>query len=143
MRRIVDLHEEIDEVNYFLKEWQRLASEQQIDNAIIRKPEIKFVSHTLERVIDTAQILDVPVILQTGKRPVVAKKDRRPLHRPTATTHTWLIPSSSKITLNKYKKLSTSDGKKLSYVGNDNGLLSLRTLANTIAHGGKLQLGRN
>lgn len=140
MRDRIALHEQIDEVNYFLREWQRLALSDDPIATILQQPEIRFVSHAIERVIQEAKIQDIPLVLKTGDEPILARQDRRPprpMHKPAFT---WLIPSSSTICLTDYRRFAGTDGKGVSYVGNQKGLMSLKSLAKTVASGGELRL---
>lgn len=140
MRQLVDLHEQIDEVNYFLREWQRLAQSDDPVAKIVQKPEIRFVSHAIERVIHQADTLEIPLVLRIGDQPVLGRQDRRPARKQHKPGFNWLIPSSSTIQLTDYRKFTTDDGDRVSYVGNKNGLLSLKSLAETVARGGELQI---
>lgn len=141
MRPLVDLHEEIDEVNYFLNEWQKLRSSPEKKEKIKAKPEFRFVAHAIERVVKQADDLEIPLVLKTGKLPVVATKDRQIHKRAGRRNHfNWVIPSKSTIRLTAFAKYATTNGYKLSFVGNENGLISLRTLSEVIASGGELQI---
>lgn len=140
MRQIVELHEQIDEVNYFLREWQRLAHSDEPIAKVVQQPEIRFVSHAIERVIREADNLEIPLVLKIGDQPVLGRQDRRPPRAQHKPGFNWLIPSSSTIRLTDYRHFTTEKGDRVSYVGNKNGLLSLRCLAETVARGGELQI---
>jgi hypothetical protein len=143
MRKIQELHEEIDEVNYFLREWQRLRYSDNPYDKIVRKPEILFVSHSLERVVSTAKSLQIPLVLKTGKEPVLARRAQRTLHPNHKPNFNFLIPSQSIIRLTNFRKLKTKKGDTRSFVGDDRGLLTLRCLAETVYKGGELLIVGN
>lgn len=140
MRKIQELHEEVDEVNYFLREWQRLAKSTNPDNRIIQKPEIRFVAHAIERVIKSAESLEIPLELMVGTEPVLAQRFQRISQKSHRSSLNWLIPSRTAIQLTYFRKLSTNKGNDLSFVGNEKGLMSLRLLAKTVAQGGELRI---
>ncbi|MDQ5886317.1 MAG: hypothetical protein QG628_714 [Patescibacteria group bacterium] len=140
MRKIQELHEEIDEVNYFLREWQRLLVSNDQTNKIIQKPEIRFVSHAIERVIQSAYNLDIPLVLKTGSKPILAKRARKKSQHNSAPNFNWYIPSCATIQLTNYRKLSTEKSGLLTFVGNEKGLMSLRNLAEAVSHGGELRI---
>ena len=132
MRDLIALHEQVDEVNYFLREWQRLATSDDPAAKIVKKPEIRFVSHSLRRVVHEASQMDIPLVLRTGEEPVLVKQKRHDFR--------WMIPSSSTVNVTDYHRLTNEDGQTLSYVATHKGMLSLWTLAQTIAKGGELQI---
>lgn len=115
MRRLLELSEEVDEVNYFLKEWQTLKAQKSSHKAVLEEPELRFISRNLERIIDEAQKLDSPLALKSNSSRV------------------------KHIKLTKYLKIK-SNGKKISYVGNKDGLLSLNRIAEMVSSGGELSL---
>ena len=140
MRKITELHEEIDEVNYFLKEWLRLQQTDTTRSSIVCKAELRFVAHSIERVLHEAKDLDLPVLLQTGSQPVLASPAHRFRQDRTSNSSNWLIPSKTTIPLTNFRKLNTKSGDRLSFIGNERGLLSLRSLAETISKGGELRI---
>lgn len=140
MRKVVELHEEIDEVNYFLKEWLRLQQSPDSSSRIIRKAEIRFVAHAIERVIKEADSLDIPVLLQTGSNPVLATPAHGFRHDRKSNSSNWLIPSKTTVPLTYFRRFKTKKGDRLAYIGNERGLLSLKSLAETISTGGELRL---
>ena len=139
MRKLVELHEQVDEVNYFLEEWLRLADADTPFAKHAKKPELLFVSRAIEHVIDDADSLAVPIELKVGTKPILGRHDRRTRSQPKGRVN-WLIPPRTTIRLTDYQRLPSRNGDRLSYVGNKHGLLSLRSLAETIAHGGELRL---
>jgi hypothetical protein len=134
MRKLVELREEVEEVNYFLGEWQRLKSKSSPDSKLLEKPELHFICRTLEHLINDAEILDIPLVLtvQVGK----STKDSQ---IPSQSKQVMDVDGSS-IAINQCLKLSNSKGQKISYVGNQNGLLSIARLAEMVASGSQLVL---
>lgn len=116
MRHILELEEQIDEVNYFLREWQFLKTHKDLPKAKLQEPEIRFIARTLERLIREAESLSVPIMLQ-----------------PDGHTRTA-------IELSECLKLTNKHGQKVAYVGNKHGLLSLSKIAEMVSHGGELVL---
>ena len=139
MKSVIELHEQIDEVNYFLREWQRLAHSHEPFAVAVRKPEIKFVSHALARVIHEAQKLNIPVLLKVGDAPVVAKRNKRRIESSGLHVDNVFIPSRATVEVTDYIQ-QTTNGKKVSYIGSKEGVFPMSTLAQTVAHGGELTL---
>jgi hypothetical protein len=123
MRQLLELHEEINEVNFFLREWQNMKIHKDMVSTVLAEPEMRFISRTLERLIYDAQSFELPLILN--------------INEPNTTAG----PSGgSVIRLTECLKLKNVDGGIISYVGNSNGLLSIGRIAELVSRGGNLQL---
>lgn len=140
MHKIIELYEQVDEVNYFLKEWQRLSNINDPTAKIVNKPEMHFIAHAIEHLIKQADSLEVPLTLQIGNEAVLARQGRRHVAHKNKKHFNWLIPSRSTIKLTDFKKFTNSSGRKTTYVGNKNGLMTLLSLSQTVARGGELRL---
>ncbi len=116
MRKLLELREEIDEVNYFLREWQFIKSHKNVPRAILEEPELRFIARMIERLVDATQELDLSLALKS---------------KPS---------DHSGIELTQYMKLTNKRGEKISYVGNRHGLLSLSKVAEMVSRGGELTL---
>lgn len=138
MRQLIELHEEINEVNYFLREWQRLITHPADGSSILAQPELRFISRTIEHLINEAQAIDRPLVLRVerGEVPEVILKDSA---LPPGERSTPSSPGSV-IELTEYLKTTNKKGDRISYVGNKHGLLSLSKLADMVANGSTLQL---
>lgn len=139
MRQLIELHEEINEVNYFLREWQRLRTHPTDNGSILAQPELRFISRTIEHLINEAQAIDRPLVLKverSRKRTATSLKQNNPLFTESNTA-----PSrDSIIELTEYLKTTNKKGDRISYVGNKHGLLSLSKLADMVADGSTLEL---
>ena len=125
MRKLIELSEEIDEVNYFLREWQRLKYSSDTKAQLLAEPELRFISRTLERLVNESQALEVPLLLH------VDKYDQKKQ------------PSGSTIELSECLRLVNKNGTQISYVGNHKGLLSLSRIAEMIARGSSIKLSES
>lgn len=125
IRQFVELCEEVDEINYFLKEWRRLKQMEKGKPAkVLEDPEMRFLTRTLERLIMQAQDLEMPLILSTSSELATSSSQNG---------------STTGIELTECLRVSRS-GKDTSYVGNSKGLLSLIHLADVVAGGGSIML---
>lgn len=140
MRSLIDITEEVDEVNYFLKEWKKISDESSDYANALKKPEIHFVAHSLERVISETTKLNIDLELKIGNLPVVARQNCKSVLYHDKPSKNLLIPSNTSIHLTSYKKIKTKNGTKQSYIGNNKGVISLRTLANIVTNGGELRI---
>lgn len=125
MRALVDLHEELDEVNFFLKEWLRMKHSTTQSRQCLAEPELRFIIRTLERLIHQAQSLDKGIVLASE----------------VDATEVELVKSNAGIPLTECIRVTTSSGKAIAYVGNSHGLLSINHLAHIVAKGGQITLG--
>jgi hypothetical protein len=129
MQRIAELHEQIDEVNYFVKEIQRLKLANRPEDEILQKPEVRFVSRALRHVIEDARQLHIQVILRPSPQP------QDPVGRSTVQHEEAPMPD---IPITEYHQVTTDNGDRLAYIGNRNSLLSLTYISEIIQDGGKL-----
>jgi hypothetical protein len=135
MREIVELHEQIDEVNYFVREWRSLAGLDTPNAKIFRKPEIRFVARALERVVQEANSLNIHVVLKVGEGM------NHDAHTEAAHSNTWpQLKPHSIIRLTDYQVLTDANGDKISYIGNKHALLSFGHFTDIIAGGGELSI---
>lgn len=125
MRKFTELNEEISEVNYFLKEWIHLKQCSSSDRKALADPEMRFITRTIERLINEAEKLSLPLVLTVIPEDV-----------PRNDT----LDNSTAIPLTECLRITNKTGDRTSYVGNKNGLLSLYRVATLVAHGGSLSL---
>ena len=125
MRKLAELSEEICEVNYFLKEWQRLKIHPEINGSILQQPELRFIARTIEHLINESQLLNSSLILKVEK-----------LKNKNVGTCQKKNLNESSIELTKYFKTVDHKGDRISYVGNRHGLLSVSKLSEMFAGGG-------
>ncbi len=139
MRQLIELHEEINEVNYFLREWQHLRTHPADSSSILAQPELRFISRTIEHLINEAQAIDRPLLLKVEK---YEGRIATTLKHKALVSTVSTAPSSrhSVIELTEYLKTTNKKGDRISYVGNKHGLLSLSKLADMVANGSTLQL---
>lgn len=134
MRRLIELHEQVDEVNYFLNEWQHLKQYKNSRAKALQGPEMRFIGRTLERLIHEAELLDMPLVLEIAARP---QNDKSPHNNNTVHT------PSPRIILSSCIKFTSETGESISYVGNPQGMLSLSTIAEMVSCGSRLLLSNS
>ena len=139
MKSLVELYEQLDEVNYFLQEWQRLSHSAEPFAAAVRQPEIRFVSHAVVKVIREAHAHNMPVILQLSDKPVIARHGKR--SQITHRVDNVLIPPHTSVEVLGCNQKRAADGKKLTYIESNHGLFTLIGLARAVAHGARLIIG--
>lgn len=123
MRALFDLNEELDEVNFFLKEWLRMKHSSAPERQCLAEPELRFIIRTLERLIRQAESIDKGIVL-------AAATDRTEAE----------LARDSGIPLTECVRVVNTDGSSAVYVGNAHGLLSIAHLASIIARGGQIKL---
>ena len=120
MRRLIELHEEVDEVNYFLNEWQHIRQYKNTRAQLLQGPEVRFITRTIQRLIIEAETLEIPLVLAVDA------------HEGTAPAR--------HITLTQCLKMTNGSGENVAFVGNTEGLLSLTKLAEMVSRGSRLVL---
>ncbi len=121
MKSLVELYEQVDEVNYFLQEWQLLSHSDEPFATAVRQPEIRFVSHAVERVIREAQAQNVPVILKLSDTPVVARHGKRSNAATSHRVDNVLIPPHTAVEVLGCNRKRAIDGKRLTYIDSNHG----------------------
>lgn len=120
MRRLIELSEEIDEVNYFLNEWQHMRCYKNRRAKLLQGPEIRFITRTIERLITEAETLERPLLLAVNAREDASQARHIPL--------------------TQCLKMTNGSGENVAFIGNTEGLLSLTKLAEMVSRGSRLVL---
>lgn len=126
MKKVIELTEEVDEVNYFLQEWRRLKHMEGAPLGALAEPELKFLVRTLGRLIDQARYLDMPLVLTDT---TMGDNDDPAGEQGLRGIH-----------LTEYFHTQNNEGSTVAYVGNEQGLLSISRLADMVAKGRRLRL---
>lgn len=126
MRRLIELNEQIDEVNYFLNEWQHLKQYKNARAKSLQGPEVRFITRTIERLIHEAELLDIPLVLEL-------KTATDAIEPSNSAEHT-------QIPLTECYKMTNDYGENVAYVGNGQGLLSIAKVAEMVSRGSRLVL---